>query len=301
MVTLKQIRTKAPKSLKRRIKHLLVPHAANQYRPHLIRWQGLAIVAVLALCVQIGYSTLSSGKVAVLGRTSTISSTELLDKTNAERMLEGLPSLTINAKLNDAAFMKAKDMFAYNYWAHESPTGVTPWKWLGDAEYDYDVAGENLAKNYTDASSTVAAWMASETHRANILDERYKDVGFAVVEDVLNGRETTVVVAYYGRAVEGMVSAATDQKKIENAPAIQGISNPVAYVGSALQSLSPVTLGVLALLVVIGIVALVTHHYRNKLPKSFRNSWKRHHAAYTLTIIVCVFMLIVVSTGGGQI
>ena len=166
MVTLKQIRTKAPKSLKRRIKHLLVPHAANQYRPHLIRWQGLAIVAVLALCVQIGYSTLSSGKVAVLGRTSTISSTELLDKTNAERMLEGLPSLTINAKLNDAAFMKAKDMFAYNYWAHESPTGVTPWKWLGDAEYDYDVAGENLAKNYTDASSTVAAWMASEVSSA---------------------------------------------------------------------------------------------------------------------------------------
>jgi hypothetical protein len=289
-------------SISRHAKHLLVPHKANKYQPHLIRWKGLVVVVALIVTVQLGYGLLSTGKVEVLGRTSMITTTGLLDGTNRERKAAGLGNLKINDKLTQAAFMKAQDMFINDYWAHDSPTGVTPWKWLGDVNYNYDVAGENLAKNFTDSESTIAAWMGSAAHKANILDNRYQDVGFAIVEDVLNGKETTIVVAYYGRpAADGAVAAASTQK-VTLAPSVKsGISNPVAYIGSALQSLSPATLGVIAILTVVGIVALVTQHFRTKLPKGLQKSWKLHHGAYKAAGVGVAIIVIILSTGGGQI
>jgi len=42
-------------------------------------------------------------------------------------------------------------------------------------------AAENLARGYPTADSTVAAWMASPGHRANILDPALTQVGVAAV------------------------------------------------------------------------------------------------------------------------
>lgn len=283
------------------MKHLLVPHKANQYRPHLIRWKGLTAIFALALVVQVAYGFVSTGKFEVLGRASNISTTELLNDTNKARSDAGLAPLELNPSLSDAAFMKAKDMFAHDYWAHVSPSGVTPWKWLGDVNYNYDIAGENLAKNFNDAQSTLNAWMASKTHRENVLGDRYQDVGFAVVEDVMDGRETTIIVAYYGRKATGQVAAASNQKE-HIAPTV-GVtaSNPLAYFGSAIQSLSPVTVGILALLVIVGGVAAAAHSVRTKLPRKFQKSWKIHHGAYKLAGVGVVAITIIALTGGGQI
>ena len=82
----------------------------------------------------------------------------------------------MNPKLNEAAQLKAQDMFRYNYWAHTSPRGVEPWKWLGDVGYTYSIAGENLAKNYPTAVATVdrpsvhAASFAEAVTRGRQLD-----------------------------------------------------------------------------------------------------------------------------------
>lgn len=283
-------------------KHLLVPHRANQYRPHLIRISGLTVVVALALVIQLSYGFISKGRVEVLGRVSDISVSGLLSDTNNERKQAGLASLTLNEQLNEAAFLKAKDMFANNYWAHVSPAGVTPWKWLANVNYSYDVAGENLAKNYASADATVSAWMASPTHRANVLGAKYKDVGFAVVEDVLNGRETTIVVAYYGRvANDGAVAAANDEKNLYAPPVTNSIGNPLTYFGSAIQSLSPATVGVIMLLMIVGVVAALAHSYRDKLPKSIRKSWRLHHGAYKVAGTAVAVIMIILSTGGGQI
>lgn len=304
IVTIKRKTKKLPihKIVSRHAKHLLVPHKANTFQPHLIRWKGLALVVALIVTIQVGYGLITTGKVEVLGRTSNITASGLLDGTNKERQAAGIGTLKLNDKLSQAAFMKAKDMFINDYWAHDSPTGVTPWKWLGDVEYNYDVAGENLAKNFSNSDGTVAAWMASNAHKANILDSRYEDVGFAIVEDVLNGRETTIVVAYYGRSVEdGNVAAATDQK-VTLAPSVKsGIGNPLTYFGSAIQSLSPATVGILGILAVVGLVAAFTQQYRTKLPKRVQKSWKLHHGAYKAAGVGVAMLLIIISTGGGQI
>ncbi len=279
----------------------MVPHKGNHYRPHLVRLHGITAVLVLALFVQLGYGFLTAGRLEVLGRVSNVSASDLLTDTNTERTKQGLTPLTVNEQLSQAAFLKARDMFANNYWAHTSPSGVTPWKWLGDAGYNYDVAGENLAKNYPTADATVAAWMNSETHKANILNGKYQDVGFAVVDGMLDGRDTTLVVAYYGKPAATAVDGASDQKVVFAPPVSHSVGNPLTYFGTALQSLSPATLGVLGMLAIVGLVAAVAHQYRNKLPKGWRQSWKQHHGMYTLGLVVGLALVIVFATGGGQI
>lgn len=289
------------KTIQHHARHLLVPHKANGWRPHLVRAHGLGLVVIAALIIQIGYGFLTNGRLEVLGRTSNVTVSELLTDTNAERAKAELAPLVISDKLDQAAFMKAKDMFAHNYWAHESPTGVSPWKWLGDVSYNYDVAGENLAKNYVDSTATMAAWMASPTHKANILNAEYQDVGFAIVEDVLGGRETTIIVALYGKAAPGAVAGTKAEQKTY-APIVGGTStNPLVYFGSAIQSLSPATIGVLGILVIVGVVAAMTHHYRYRLPKRLQKSWKLHHGAYKLAGVGIAVIVIIISTGGGQI
>jgi len=297
---LKKVHSKVQKHLKRAV----VPHKGNHFRPHLIRLHGIVAVLVVAILMQVTYGFVSSGRLEVLGRVSNISVTELVADTNSERVKSELPELTVSNELSAAAFLKAKDMFSNNYWAHTSPAGVTPWKWIGETNYNYNVAGENLAKNYPTASTTVSAWMNSPTHRANILNANYQDVGFAVVDGVLDGRDTTIVVAYYGAPVT--VAAVEGANNIQSptiyaAPVQGGFGNPLTYFGTALQSLSPATLGSLALLALVGAVAASAHHYRNKLPLTWRRSWKMHHGMYTLVGTVGLGLIIVFATGGGSI
>lgn len=284
-------------------KVVLVPHKENEYRPHLIRIHGLIAVLIVALISQVSYSYMTTGHLSVLGRVSDIQAAELLVDTNTERTEEGLSELRVNDQLSQAAFLKAQNMFSEQYWAHVSPSGIQPWKWLGDVGYNYSYAGENLAKNYPTADATVQAWMNSATHRDNILKGEYTDVGFAVVDGELNGEQTTLVVALYATPMTApAVEVAASEQTGFLAPAVATSSqNPLTYFGTALEALSPVTIVILGLLAVVAIVGVAAHHYRHKLPKSWRRSWKIHHGFYTFVGTIVLGVLIVVATGGGQI
>ena len=296
---------KAPlhKKISHHAKRALVPHKANNYRPHLIRWYGIAAVLLVAVIAQFVYSYATTGSLSVLGRVSDITTVELLEDTNKERQLNGTTDLKLNDKLSQAAFMRAQDMFAKNYWSHTSPTGEQPWKWFADVEYNYSYAGENLAKNYPTAEATVAAWMDSPTHRENIVNKKYAEVGFAVVDGTLNGQNTTLVVALYGTPVTvAALGASDEQASAFSASSVAvGSTRPFEYFGNAVQSLSPVTIAILGLLAIVGIVGVAAHHYRNKLPKAWRQSWKVHHGMYTFTGMLLLGVLIIIATGGGQI
>lgn len=127
-----------------------------------------------------------------------ISVQELISFTNQKRAENGAPALSSNAALSNAASKKADDMFAKNYWAHNSPDGTTPWVFIKQAGYDYVYAGENLAKGFNNSTDVVNAWMASPDHRANVLSQNFKDVGFAVKSGSLNGEQTFLVVQEFG-------------------------------------------------------------------------------------------------------
>jgi hypothetical protein len=146
----------------------------------------------------------------VLGASSDFSSTALLSDTNAQRTNDNESSLVINQQLSAAAQAKANDMAQRNYWSHNSPDGRTPWSFITAAGYSYQAAGENLAYGFGDASDAVAGWMNSPSHRANILNANYKDVGFGVAQslDYQGQGPETIIVAEYAAPVGSVPVAA---------------------------------------------------------------------------------------------
>jgi uncharacterized protein YkwD len=290
--------------VKHHAKKVFIPHKANAFRPHLIRLPALGALLVVAVLAQLVYSFTTTGQFSVLSKISDINTIELLSGTNTERQQAGLASLSLNDQLSQAAFLKAQDMFAHNYWAHTSPNGVEPWQWFADVNYNYSYAGENLAKNYPTARATVEAWMNSPSHRENILNGNYVDVGFAVVDGTLEGQQTTLVVALYGSPVTvAAVEAASPQapETFAAAPTGTAAPQPVQYFANIFMSLSPVTIAILAALAVVAIVGVAAHHYRHKLPKTWKRSWRKHHGMYTFVGVLALGVLIIIATGGGQV
>ncbi len=144
----------------------------------------------------------------VLGFASNIQLGDLVTLVNQKRAENGASSVQLNEVLNEVARMKAEDMFAKGYWDHVSPDGVQPWDFFSRAGYDYIYAGENLAKDFQDSAGVVEAWMNSPTHRDNLINPKYEDMGLAVVNGSLNGYETTLVVQEFGkRKVEPTLAA----------------------------------------------------------------------------------------------
>ncbi len=134
----------------------------------------------------------------------------LLASTNTQRLSYGKTTLAINDQLNQAAQTKANDMVARNYWSHDTPDGQEPWVFINGAGYSYTKAGENLAYGFSSSDTTVNGWMNSPTHKDNLLDSDFVEVGFGFANgsNFNNAGEETVVVAMYG---EPYVLASTGQ------------------------------------------------------------------------------------------
>ena len=149
------------------------------------------IVGVFALSGLNRYALRSPGVAAVV-------SAILVELANGDRVANALGSLTVNPRLVEAAQAKANDMAARGYFAHASPEGLDSWYWFEKAGYEYDYAGENLAMDFSDSGAVERAWMASPTHRDNILNGKYTEIGIATADGVYLGRTTTFVVQMFG-------------------------------------------------------------------------------------------------------
>lgn len=127
-----------------------------------------------------------------------ITSETVIGLVNQARMLNGLNLIKKNDLLMRAAIEKMNDMFSNDYFAHTSPKGTTPWYWIEKSGYDYKYAGENLAVDFSTAEKQQKAWMDSATHRKNILNPNYQEIGVAVGEGKIDGKETILTVQFFG-------------------------------------------------------------------------------------------------------
>jgi len=123
----------------------------------------------------------------------------LIDSANNDRQTDQLNRLRYNPLLEEAAKLKANDMAELGYFAHTSPAGIDPWHWLKEVGYNYTSAGENLAVNFSESQDIHTAWMNSPSHRANILDSRYTEIGIATATGIYKGQETIFVVEFFGK------------------------------------------------------------------------------------------------------
>ncbi len=134
--------------------------------------------------------------------TSNLTVAGIITETNMHRLQYGLEPLSSDFALDNAAEMKVDDMFARQYFAHESPTGEGPSDLADAAGYDFLIIGENLALgNYENDTILVQAWMDSPGHRANILNAKFTEIGVAVKKDIYEGNLVWIAVQEFGRPV----------------------------------------------------------------------------------------------------
>lgn len=184
--------------MRKKLKDYFVPHKGNDYKPHSLQ---KAAVLGMTLLVLLSFALTNLQSVVWISSdwlVSTILPAVIVDLTNEERSDGALGTLRRSSVLDQAAAMKARDMATKEYFAHNSPEGITPWYWFGQANYNFVHAGENLAIHFTDSGDVVEAWMDSPTHRANIMNGNYTEIGVGTAEGEYEGFKTVYVVQLFG-------------------------------------------------------------------------------------------------------
>ena len=107
---------------------------------------------------------------------------EVLTLVNKVRIKNNLSQLAWGYTCEEAATIRAKETMTL--YAHTRPDG-TSWSTVCPAPNNNGISGENLAIGNAAVSpaTTVALWMGSETHRANILNPDFTNLAVGFVYD----------------------------------------------------------------------------------------------------------------------
>lgn len=183
------------------LRDLFIPHEGNNYKPHALHPKRLvfhAVAAIVVKVIMVGFA-LSLPVQAWLSPDILYEQAKKIVKlTNNIRADLGLNILKENTVLNQAALDKAEDMLVDQYFAHVSPDNRALRHWLYDVNYDFRVAGENLAIGFSDPEDVIAAWEESPTHYSNIIDPDFTEIGVGAVSGEYNGYDTTLIAQYFG-------------------------------------------------------------------------------------------------------
>lgn len=182
----------------KRLKDYFIPHEGNAYSPHSLQKAamfGMLFLIILSFTVT---NALSLFWISSQWMVGTVLPAVIVTLTNEQRAQNTLGTLTRSSVLDAAANLKAQDMAKNSYFAHYSPAGVSPWHWFGEVKYNFVHAGENLAIHFSDSSAVVDAWMASPSHRANIMNGNYTEIGVGTAEGTYEGFPTVYVVQLFG-------------------------------------------------------------------------------------------------------
>ncbi len=229
------------KGLLSRMRLYFVPHEQNDFVPKVAQHKLLFGYSFVLLALKLVSLLLLIFLPAASLYSSAITRTNILALTNAARANTGITDLTLNGELNQAAQAKANDMVSEQYFAHTSPAGLTPWHWIRGSGYEYQLAGENLAVHYAQSEEVQSAWMASPSHRANILNARFEEVGIGIASGTFEDFETMFVVQMFGQPKEVVApTVATDTAPVEKAATLEA---PVDMPESTLVALAPLVAG----------------------------------------------------------
>lgn len=184
--------------MRKTFKKYFIPHEHNEYKPHILRERSVLVIGFVIVLVFI-LSAFQGVILQKLDLAAAIITSALTDLANDDRLAYAVSPLKVNPSLVEAAKLKANDMAAKSYFAHTSPEGIEPWHWFRQAGYNFLYAGENLAVDFFDSEDVNEAWLNSPSHRANILNPNFTEIGIATARGFWQGRETTFVVQLFGR------------------------------------------------------------------------------------------------------
>lgn len=261
-------------------------------------WPYLPMLLIVGLGLIVNSMWSSQG---VLGVNSDYSANALLDQTNVQRAAQHEKALTLNQQLTAAAQTKANDMAQRDYWSHNSPDGQTPWSFITESGYHYQMAGENLAYGFSNAADAIAGWMNSPTHKANILNDNYQNVGFGVANspNYRGQGPETIIVAEYGTPAEAVTNAPGGTAGAQD---LTGKTQPVSRIqlmtgGQAAWS----TIAVSALAGAAIAVFVLRHGIRLKRLATQGESFVLHHPMLDITLVFIGTLAVIFAQASGTI
>lgn len=138
---------------------------------------------------------------------------KIISETNLRRQENGLSALKESTPLSQAAAAKANDMFQKQYFDHVSPSGVGPGDLVKNYGYDFIITGENLILgSFASEKEVLDAWMASPGHRENIVNNKYTEIGVAIIKGNYKGEQVWIGVQEFGRPMSSCRQPDADLK-----------------------------------------------------------------------------------------
>ena len=113
---------------------------------------------------------------------------DIVDRTNALRREQGISALTVNAKLMQAAQVRADEMAASGIYSHTRPDGrksntVTDSRYTGENIHSIsELYLEQQQKTLSEA--VVNLWSNSKAHADNMTSSRYGEIGVGLARGV---------------------------------------------------------------------------------------------------------------------
>lgn len=180
-----------------KIAHTIIPHEKNGNIPYILQGEFILIL-VFFVGFLFYFNQNNFNIIKKLKLTATVYPAVLADLANQDRGINGFSKLAWSPILEEAAKLKAEDMLKNSYFAHTSPSGITPWHWLRKVKYNFIYAGENLAVDFTESQNVENAWINSPKHKENIMNSNFTQIGIATADGIFEGKNTTFVVEFFG-------------------------------------------------------------------------------------------------------
>ncbi len=208
--------------MKKTFKKYFISHKDNNYHAHLLHTKRAvfySLVFLLTKGILAAFVLFLPVGVFVLPDVLAEEQKQILLLTNQLRADKKVSTLAIADKLNLSAQNKAEDMAAKNYFAHSSG-GKSLADWLREAEYNYEVAGENLAVGFSSAEDIVAAWQKSPTHYRNLIDTDFTDIGIGLAGGVYKDQPTVFITQHFA-APAAMAKVEAPKPAVKKSSAVQ--------------------------------------------------------------------------------
>ena len=269
------------------IRKLFTPHSHNNQKASLLQQSSLLALLGIYIMVQSAINIFTSFQPGVLGYASYINPDKIIEYTNEYRLQNGREPLVLNDDLTQAALAKAQDMFADNYWAHISPDGTEPWYFIAQSGYNYSHAGENLARDFTNPQSVVDAWIDSPSHRKNIIEDDFSEIGVAVVDGDIGGVETTIVVQLFGTPESSSILSSQQGQIVGEAHASEQTGK--SFIGLSPLDLSRTISLTFIILLIITLAFDWFYVWRKRIVRISGNSWAHLTYLIAITIMLIIF------------
>lgn len=145
---------------------------------------------------------------------STVDANNIIKLTNKERNSQKLNTLESNDILAKAAYAKGEALFKNQTFSHTIDDKKFS-TWVKEAGYEYSFVGENLAIDFVSSEGVIKAWLDSPTHRKNLLNEKFNEIGVAVLEGKFQGETTTIVVQIFGTPLNYELATANSSEVLK--------------------------------------------------------------------------------------